>query len=95
MRDAEGGLSFAPRLPQGLRGLRFRTRHRGSCLEVSVGAADVRYALVEGGPVQAVHHGERFTVDRSAPVVLAIPPAAEEGLTRPRQPRHLEPRRRR
>ncbi|WP_432564853.1 glycoside hydrolase family 65 protein [Kineococcus sp. SYSU DK003] len=96
MRDADGQLCFTPRLPEGLRGLRFRTRHRGSCLEVSVTQDEAHYAVVEGGPVQTHHHGQEFTVDRDNPVVLAIPPLEEETRNRPQpeQPRGRGPRRR-
>ena len=97
MRDADGVLAFAPRLPEGLRGLRFRARHRGSCLEVSVTGDEVRYTVVDGEPVQASHHGQGFTVGPEEPVVLAVPPLPEDVLSRPRprQPAGRGPRRRR
>ncbi len=79
MRDADGRLVFAPRLPEGLDGLCFRTRHRGSCLEVNLsrdGAVQhARYTVVSGGPVDTSHHGERFTVEPGAPRTFEVPPA--------------------
>jgi len=95
MRDADGELSFAPRLPEGLRGLRFRTRHRGSCLEVSVTGDAAHYTVVDGGPVRARHHGREFSVDPDVPLTLPVPPLPPENLQRPRpqQPRHRGPRR--
>ncbi|WP_380175571.1 glycoside hydrolase family 65 protein [Kineococcus sp. DHX-1] len=97
MRDAGGELAFAPRLPDGLRGLRFRTRHRGSCVEVSVRDAQTTYRLVDGGPVHARHHGRGFTVARDEPVTLPVPALDPEVAARPSpsQPAHRGPRRRR
>ncbi|WP_432573606.1 glycoside hydrolase family 65 protein [Kineococcus sp. SYSU DK005] len=94
MRDADGRLAFAPRLPEGLEGLCFRTRHRGSCLEVRVRADGegqrATYTVVSGGPVQTSHHGEEFTVDLDAPRTFDV--AALEPLPRPSQPRGRDPR---
>lgn len=97
MRDAGGELSFAPRLPDGLRGLRFRTRHRGSCVEVSVRDAQATYRLVDGAPVHARHHGREFTLARDEPATFPVPPLAPEVADRPAptQPAHRGPRRRR
>ncbi|WP_432509017.1 glycoside hydrolase family 65 protein [Kineococcus auxinigenes] len=90
MRDADGRLAFAPRLPDGLDGLSFRTRHRGSCLEVSVTRERATYAVVSGGPVDTSHHGEPFTVEPGSPRTLDVPPAPD--LPRPEQPPGRDPR---
>ncbi|NAZ76849.1 family 65 glycosyl hydrolase [Kineococcus sp. T13] len=95
MRDADGRLVFAPRLPEGLQGLCFRTRHRGSCLEVSLareGAGQrVTYTVVSGGAVDTRHHGEEFTVEPDAPRTFDVPELGE-ALPRPSQPRGRDPR---
>ncbi|WP_337061174.1 glycoside hydrolase family 65 protein [Kineococcus sp. G2] len=90
MRDADGHLAFAPRLPDGLDGLCFRTRHRGSCLEVDVGRERATYTVVSGGPVDTSHHGERFTVEPGSPRTFGVPPAPD--LPRPEQPPGRDPR---
>ncbi|WP_432495664.1 glycoside hydrolase family 65 protein [Kineococcus gypseus] len=94
MRDADGVLVFAPRLPEGLRGLCFRTRHRGSCLEVDVradgSAQHATYTVVSGAAVTSSHHGERFTVEPGAPLSFDVP--ALEPLPRPSQPAGRDPR---
>ncbi|MEZ0492942.1 glycoside hydrolase family 65 protein [Kineococcus sp. TBRC 1896] len=97
MRDGGGELSFAPRLPDGLSGLRFRTRHRGSCLEVRVHGDRADYRLLDGGPVHLRHHGREFTIARDEPVTLPVPSLDPEVVARPRpeQPAHRGPRRRR
>ncbi|NAZ85268.1 family 65 glycosyl hydrolase [Kineococcus sp. T90] len=69
MRDADGRLAFAPRLPEGLRGLCFRTRHRGSCLEVSIardGEGDGEEA--EGGDGGGGGQRATYTVVSGGPV---------------------------
>jgi trehalose/maltose hydrolase-like predicted phosphorylase len=90
MRDSGGTLRFAPRLPGSLDGLTFRTRQRGSCLEVAVTAHEATYTVVGGGPVRTSHHGREFTVDRERPVTLPIEPL--EPRERPSQPAGRDPR---
>ncbi|NAZ80890.1 family 65 glycosyl hydrolase [Kineococcus sp. R8] len=90
MRDAGGRLRFAPRLPPGLQGLTFRTRHRGSCLEVAVTPEEATYTLVGGDPVPTAHHGEEFTVGPGEGRTLPISPVEER--PRPRQPPSRDPR---
>jgi trehalose/maltose hydrolase-like predicted phosphorylase len=96
MRDADGELVFAPRLPAGLRRLRFRTRQRGACLEVDVTAGETTYSVVGGGPVHARHHGREFTVEPEHSVTLPVPDPDPgwAGRPRPTQPRGCAPRRR-
>ncbi|MDP8969994.1 MAG: family 65 glycosyl hydrolase, partial [Actinomycetota bacterium] len=63
MRDHDGSLSFAPRLPQRLSHLTFRLLFRGRRIRVEVDHRQARYALLRGGPLDVTHHG--------APVTLA------------------------
>lgn len=90
MRDADGRLRFAPRLPEGLQGLTFRTRQRDSCLEVAVTAHEATYTVVGGGPVHTSHHGEDLTVAPGRPVTRPVPTL--EPRERPSQPAGRDPR---
>ncbi|SFK71513.1 glycoside hydrolase family 65 protein [Geodermatophilus ruber] len=79
MRDHDGHLLFAPRLPAGIDRLRFRLTYQGRYLEVTVGRTQATYRLTAGEPLDVHHHGRRITVDLDA-VSVDIPPA-----------RHVEP----
>ena len=65
MRDHDGVLRFAPRLPQALTRIAFPPVLRGRRLLVDVGHARVTYSLQEGDPLEIVHHGRRATVSSS------------------------------
>jgi len=92
MRDHDGSLTFAPRLPQRLRRLAFRLSFRGRLLVVEVESHHARYSLLEGAPLQIAHHGQIIRVTAEKPVTYAIPtkPAGKV----PRQPPGREPPRR-
>jgi alpha,alpha-trehalose phosphorylase len=75
MRDYDGLVSFAPRLPAELTRLRFRLSPRGRTLRVEVGHEQASYALLDGDPIEISHHGQRVTVGTGEPQVLAIPAA--------------------
>ncbi|SEO85982.1 glycoside hydrolase family 65 protein [Trujillonella endophytica] len=91
MRDHDGRLLFAPRLPPRLTRLRFRVVYQGRILEVEVGTEKTSYRLVEGEPLDVHHHGRRITIG-DGDCVLDIPPAPE--VTPVRQPPGAAPRRR-
>jgi alpha,alpha-trehalose phosphorylase len=92
MRDHDGKLTFAPRLPRDLSRLAFRLCLRGSRVEVEVTHDGATYSLGSGGPIELSHHGEAFTLEGGSPVTLAIPePPQREP---PRQPPGREPRER-
>ncbi|MBA2553447.1 MAG: glycoside hydrolase family 65 protein [Geodermatophilaceae bacterium] len=74
MRDHDGRLSFAPRLPSALSRLRFRLLFRGRSLRVEVGQSEAQYVLAGGEPLVISHHGEEITVAVDAPVTRKIPP---------------------
>jgi alpha,alpha-trehalose phosphorylase len=75
MRDHNGILSFAPRLPQALTRLTFRLCFRGRRLLVEVGPEQATYSLLQGASLEIVHHGEKTTVDGQRPQTHPIPPA--------------------
>jgi alpha,alpha-trehalose phosphorylase len=75
MRDHDGVLTFAPRLPARLERLAFRLLFRGRRLKVGVTKREATYTLLDGEPLETAHHGETITVARDQPVTRAVPPA--------------------
>jgi alpha,alpha-trehalose phosphorylase len=92
MRDYDGELTFAPRLPARLQRLAFRLLFRGRCVKVEATAAGATYTLADGEPLELAHHGERFTLRQGQPMTHAIPPAPVRPTPVP--PRGREPTRR-
>src|SRR5207245_185787 len=74
LRDHDGALSFAPRLPSRITRLAFRVLYRGRYLQVAIEHDRATYRLTEGDPLDIRHHGREVTVDH-ADLVLDIPPA--------------------
>jgi alpha,alpha-trehalose phosphorylase len=92
MRDHDGSLTFAPRLPERLNRLAFRLCFRGRRLKVEVESDQARYSLLEGAPLELTHHGQTISVFARKPVTRAIPPPpAREA---PKQPPGRAPARR-
>jgi alpha,alpha-trehalose phosphorylase len=92
MRDHDGILSFAPRLPPRLERLRFRVVFRGRNLEVDVRQQAATYTSLKGAPLEIVHHGTPLTVVSEAPITRDIPPAPHRPA--PTQPDGRAPARR-
>jgi alpha,alpha-trehalose phosphorylase len=93
MRDHDGELTFAPRLPEGIRRLRFAVVFRGSVLRVEVGRDRATYHHESGGgPVQLAHWGERLELAPGARIARPVPAAPK--LPPPSQPAHRPPARR-
>jgi alpha,alpha-trehalose phosphorylase len=93
MRDHDGTLSFAPKLPDALRRLTFRLVFRSRRFKVDVVHGEATYTLLEGDPLELGHHGETLTISMDAPQTLPIPPQPRR--RRPKQPPGREPARRR
>jgi len=74
LRDHDGVLSFAPRLPEQLKRLAFRVVVRECRLLVEVDAHEVTYSLAGKAPVDIVHHGKKLRVKPDQPVKRSIPP---------------------
>jgi alpha,alpha-trehalose phosphorylase len=76
MRDHNGQLTFAPRLPSRVERLDFSIMWRGLRLRVEVHADSATYTV--RGPVdrhlELSHHGETLVIRADAPVTRAIPP---------------------
>jgi alpha,alpha-trehalose phosphorylase len=74
LRDHNGELTFAPRLPDKITRLRFRVVYRGRKLTVTVTQDKATYCVSDGEPLDIRHHGSQVTVDHTD-LVLDIPPA--------------------
>jgi alpha,alpha-trehalose phosphorylase len=96
MRDFNGQLSFAPRLPSRINNLEFSLLWRGLRLRIDVTAAEVTYSLRNGGGsarLNLIHHGKEIEVTQVKPVTVPIPPAQPVG-PQPTQPAGRAPVRR-
>ena len=91
MRARDGRLAFAPRLPSGIRRLRFRVRYRGRRLVVTANHGEATYRVLEGPPITVRHYGEELEL-AGEPVARPIP--EPPNLPRPAQPPGREPARR-
>ncbi|AEV81458.1 glycosyl hydrolase [Actinoplanes sp. SE50] len=96
MRDFNGQLSFAPRLPSRINNLEFSLLWRGLRLRVNVTASEVTYSLRNGGGsarLTLLHHGKEIEVTQVRPVTMAIPAPGPAGPA-PTQPAGRAPVRR-
>jgi alpha,alpha-trehalose phosphorylase len=89
MRLNAGGLTFAPRLPNGFSRLKFHMRYRGRLLRVTVTRHEVTYELVDGEELTIQHFGDQVTLTGEKATRQKIP-AIQAG-PRPRQPKGREP----
>ncbi|QJS13499.1 glycoside hydrolase family 65 protein [Streptomyces argyrophyllae] len=79
-----GQLSFTPRLPEALSRVAFTVLVCGRRLKVDIGRSRVRYQLMEGGPLDVLHHGEPTHLTADGPVDRPMPHAPS--LPEPQQP---------
>ncbi|MGH3813307.1 MAG: glycoside hydrolase family 65 protein [Pseudonocardiaceae bacterium] len=80
----DGGLAFAPRLPEALSRITFRLRWRGQRLQVKITPGQAEYQLLEGTELELSHHGQFVTLAAGSPAVQPIPPAPPtDQLTQP------------
>ena len=93
LRDYDGRLSFAPKLPPPLTRLAFRIGWRGRRLIVEVHDSEASYSLAEGDALELTHYGERVTVQPGKPLKLKVP--ALQQRPEPHQPPGRSPHRRR
>jgi len=92
MRDHDGVLIFAPRLPPGLTGLAFTITHRGNRLRVQTDGRQATYTLTDHrSHLELIHHGELLTLTPETPVTRPVPPAPARPA--PTQPVGRAPRR--
>ena len=57
-REQDGTLRFSPRLPEAITRLAFTVGFRGRRLRVELVRENVSYSVLEGDPLEIVHHGE-------------------------------------
>jgi alpha,alpha-trehalose phosphorylase len=93
MRDHDGSLTFAPRLPERLGRLAFGLCVRGRRLRIEIDRDHARYSIRDGAPLEITHHGEKLVVSAHKPVTRVIPRLSPRAV--PRQPPGRAPRRRR
>jgi len=82
-------LLFAPRLPSRLARLSFGIVYRSRRLRIEVRADNATYELLDGEPIELIHHGERITVSAKEPLTLPVPPTPQRPV--PRSPAGREP----
>jgi alpha,alpha-trehalose phosphorylase len=93
MRDWDGEVSFAPRLPHGIERLVFQVGLRGRCLRVEVTSGAATYTLREDdSKLEVSHWGERMVLAPGASTERPIAPAPQ--LPAPAQPSGRAPERR-
>jgi alpha,alpha-trehalose phosphorylase len=92
MRDHDGKLAFAPRLPARLERLAFGLLFRGRLLKIEVNEANATYTVVRGAALEVEHHGRTINVPSNEPTTHAIPPAIARPM--PSQPYGRAPVRR-
>jgi alpha,alpha-trehalose phosphorylase len=92
MRDHDGNLTCAPRLPSRLARLTFRILFRGRRLEVEISRDTATYTLLDGPPLAIAHHGDVIELEAATTVARPIP--APPRRPRPSQPRGRAPARR-
>ncbi len=93
LRDHDGSLTFAPRLPHALTRLAFRLIYRGRRLLVTVVPDEATYTLLEGESLEIGHHGTTVTVKAGEPLRCPIPAPPKHDT--PTQPHGRAPARRR
>ena len=89
MRDYGETLSFAPRLPPRLTRLSFGLLYRGRRLRVEVAGDEATYSLLDGEPLELIHHGSSITVTQESAITQPLPPVPHR--PEPRQPPGREP----
>jgi alpha,alpha-trehalose phosphorylase len=77
LRDDDGRVSFAPRLPSAWSRLRFRLLLRDTLLQVSLTGASVTYELLAGDALEIHHFGRPVRVAARQPVTLDLDPRLE------------------
>jgi alpha,alpha-trehalose phosphorylase len=88
LRAHTSPMEFTPRLPAGIAGLIFRLRFQGRKLRITVRPGEAQYELLDGKPLELIHHGKQFEL-ATKPVKHHIP-AIKAG-PRPSQPVGREP----
>ena len=83
MRDHGKTLSFAPRLPSRLTRLSFGLLYRGRRLRVHIRGDAAQYELLDGKPLEILHHGENLKVTADSPQTRPLPPTPQRPAPQP------------
>jgi alpha,alpha-trehalose phosphorylase len=70
LRDFDGEVRFAPRLPSAWDGLRFRVEVRGQRIEVDMRPTATTYRLLEGAGLMIEHFGEPVRLRPGVPALM-------------------------
>ena len=74
-RQRDGGLSFAPRLPESLSRIAFPFAFQGSAMRIEITPSHATYELRDGAPLRIEHWGTPMLLTPGSSAVGAIPPA--------------------
>jgi alpha,alpha-trehalose phosphorylase len=74
LRDTGETLRFDPRLPSRLPRISFRLIYRKRRLQVEIRAGEARYELLEGAPLEILHHDEAVPLRCGEPQARPITP---------------------
>ncbi len=77
LRDDDGRLSFAPRLPSAWRRLRFRLQVGDALLQVTLTGRAATYELLAGNVVEIRHFGQPLRISAGQPAVQDLEPRLE------------------
>jgi beta-phosphoglucomutase len=77
LRDDDGQLSFAPRLPRAWNRIAFRLLVRGTMLQVTITRHAATYELLDGDALAIRHFGRPLDVRAGSPVVIDLDPHLE------------------
>jgi alpha,alpha-trehalose phosphorylase len=73
LRDHDGKVTFAPRLPDAITKLAFRLSFGGCSLRVEVTQGKVTYETLHGADLTIGHYGEELTIQKGKPQTKPIP----------------------
>jgi alpha,alpha-trehalose phosphorylase len=74
VRDFDGRLSFASRLPRAWKELAFSLRFRDRQIRVQLTHDEERYLLDEGAPLEVTIRGEPYLLSPGTTVAIKLPP---------------------
>ena len=74
VRDFDGRLSFAPKLPRAWNELAFSLRFCGRQIRVKLTRDEERYLVEEGEPLNVHIRGESYLLSLDTPVAIKLPP---------------------
>jgi len=90
LRERNGGVVFAPRLPAGITRLAATVCIQNSRLKLEITSTTTTYRVLDGEPLSVLHDGQRLTVSTASPISMPnqTPPTSPP----PTQPRNRAPR---